>query len=171
MNREEMLLEGLRAGRVTINDALDYNHGIFYLSNHEMAMANSNPFALTGLLFTPMLKLQCTPEQLAYWLPLAESGRIIGSYTQTELGHGTFVSGIQTTATFDKETNEFIIHTPNLSATKHWPGALAYASTHTIVIARMIIDGRDYGIHAFIMQIRSLEDFKPLPGIELGDIG
>jgi acyl-CoA oxidase len=102
---------------------------------------------------------------------LAESGRIVGSYTQTELGHGTFVAGIQTTATFDKTTDEFVIHTPNLSATKYWPGALGFASTHTIVIARMIIEGKDYGIHSFIMQIRLLEDFKPLPGIELGDIG
>ncbi len=38
-------------------------------------------------------------------------------------------------------------------------------------MARLIIDGKDHGVHGFIMQIRSLEDGKPLPGIELGDIG
>jgi len=26
-------------------------------------------------------------------------------------------------------------------------------------------------VHPFIIQLRSLEDYKPLPGIELGDIG
>lgn len=35
----------------------------------------------------------------------------------------------------------------------------------------MIIDGKDLGVHAFIVQIRSLADFKPMSGIELGDIG
>lgn len=171
MNREEMLLDGLRASRITTGDSIDHGHGIFYQCNHEWAMSNASPFALTNLLFSPMIKLQCTPEQVAHWLPLADSGSIIGSYAQTELGHGTFVGGIETTATFDRKTDEFIIHTPSLSATKFWPGALGYAATHTIVIARLIIDKKDYGIHSFIMQIRSLTDFTPLPGIELGDIG
>ncbi|TVY18237.1 Peroxisomal acyl-coenzyme A oxidase 1 [Lachnellula arida] len=171
MDREEMLLEGLRAARVTVNDGMDHGHKVFYQCNHEWALSNANPFGLTGLLFIPMLKLQCNPEQLAHWLPLAESGMIIGSYAQTELGHGSFVAGLQTTATLDKGSDEFVIHTPSIPAVKYWPGALGYASTHTIVIARMIIDGKDYGIHSFIMQIRSLEDFKPLPGIELGDMG
>jgi len=166
-----MLLEGLRASRVTVRDGIDHHHDIFVQSNHEWAMSNSSPLALTQLLFVPMIKLQGTPEQIAHWVSLAESGAIIGSYTQTELGHGTFVAGIETTATFDKATDEFIIHTPSLSATKYWPGALGFASTHTIVIARLIIDQKDYGVHSFIMQIRSLLDFKPLPGLELGDIG
>lgn len=38
-------------------------------------------------------------------------------------------------------------------------------------MARLIIDKKDYGVHSFIMQIRSISDFTPLPGIELGDIG
>ncbi len=94
-----------------------------------------------------------------------------GSYTQTELAHGTFVGGIETTATLDKETDEFIIHSPTLTSIKYWPGAIGFASSHTILMARMIIDGKDLGIHAFVLQLRSLDDFKPMPGIELGDIG
>ena len=31
---------------------------------------------------------QGTEEQKAKWLPLAESNQIIGTYAQTELGHG-----------------------------------------------------------------------------------
>jgi acyl-CoA oxidase len=171
MNREEILIEGLRASRVTVGDGIDHCHDIFYQVNHEWALANSSPLAITQFLFLPMLRLQGTPEQIAHWLPLAESGSITGSYAQTELGHGTFVAGIETTATFDKETDEFIIHTPSLSATKYWPGALGFISTHIIVMARLIIDKKDYGVHSFIMQIRSISDFTPLPGIELGDIG
>jgi len=47
---------------------------------------------------------------------------IIGAYAQTELGHGSNVAGIETTATFDKATDEFVLHTPTLTATKYWPG-------------------------------------------------
>ena len=50
--------------------------------------------------------------------------KIMGCYAQTELGHGSNVQGLETTATFDKETDEFIIHTPNIKATKFWPGGL-----------------------------------------------
>jgi acyl-CoA oxidase len=81
------------------------------------------------------------------------------------------VGGIETTATFDHATDEFIIHSPSLTSTKYWPGALGFTATHSITMARLIIDTKDHGIHAFMMQIRSLADGKPLPGIELGDIG
>jgi acyl-CoA oxidase len=35
----------------------------------------------------------------------------------------------------------------------------------------MIIDGTFKGIHPFIVQIRSLDDHQPLPGIKVGDLG
>lgn len=38
-------------------------------------------------------------------------------------------------------------------------------------MARLIIDKKDYGMHPFILQVRSLEDHKTLPGITAGDIG
>ncbi len=38
-------------------------------------------------------------------------------------------------------------------------------------MARIMIDGKELGIHAIIVQIRSLEDFTPMPGSELGDVG
>ena len=38
-------------------------------------------------------------------------------------------------------------------------------------MARLIIGIKDHGVHPFIVQLRSLSDYTPLPGIELGDIG
>ena len=58
---------------------------------------------------------------------------------QTELGHGTFVRGLETTATYDPETQEFILHSPTLTSTKWWPGGMGKTSTHAVVMARLFI--------------------------------
>jgi acyl-CoA oxidase len=171
MNRQKLFLEGLRAGKITFEDGVDNNCDTFHHINHTGVLSNSNPFGLTHLLFIPCIQLLGTDEQISYWVPLAEKGKIVGSYAQTEMAHGSFVGGIETTATFDKETDEFVVHSPTMTSTKYWPGSLGFASSHTVLMARMIIDGKDHGVHSFVVQIRSLEDFKPLPGIELGDIG
>ena len=45
---------------------------------------------------------------------------------QTELGHGTFIRGLETTATYDPETEEFVLHSPTLSSYKWWAGGRKY---------------------------------------------
>lgn len=47
---------------------------------------------------------------------------LTASDPQTELAHGSNVAGLETTATFDERTDEFVIHTPSVSATKWWIG-------------------------------------------------
>lgn len=59
-----------------------------------------------------------TPEQQAEWLEKAETCRTLGTYVQTELGHGTFVRGLETTSTYDPSTQEFVINTPSITAYK-----------------------------------------------------
>ena len=36
---------------------------------------------------------------------------------------GTFIRGLETTATYDPATEEFIINSPTLTSMKFWPGA------------------------------------------------
>ncbi|XP_042303823.1 peroxisomal acyl-coenzyme A oxidase 2-like [Sceloporus undulatus] len=112
-----------------------------------------------------------TDEQIAKWVPLAEKFYIAGTYAQTELGHGTYLRGLETTATFDVATQEFILNTPSLSAMKWWPGDLGRTATHAVVFAQLYLKGKCYGMHPFLMQIRSLRDHSPLPGVTVGDIG
>ncbi len=83
-------------------------------------------------MFIPTLLSQASPDQQAEWLPKALGLKLIGTYAQTELGHGTFVRGLQTTATYDLQSQEFVIHTPTLTATKWWPGGLGKTSTHVV---------------------------------------
>ena len=56
------------------------------------------------------------------------------------------MASLETTATLDKATDEFVIHTPSITATKYWPGDLGRFTSHAIVFARLIIDGKDYGV-------------------------
>ncbi|KAH1223517.1 Peroxisomal acyl-coenzyme A oxidase 1 [Glycine max] len=122
-------------------------------------------------MFVPAIQGQGTDEQQQKWLPLAYRMQIIGCYAQTELGHGSNVQGLETTATFDPKTDEFVIHSPTLTSSKWWPGGLGKISTHAVAYARLIIGGEDHGVHGFIVQLRSLDDHLPLPGITIGDIG
>ncbi|OVA04668.1 Acyl-CoA oxidase [Macleaya cordata] len=122
-------------------------------------------------MFVPAIKGQGTKEQQEKWLPLAYKMQIIGCYAQTELGHGSNVQGLETTATFDPESDEFVINSPTLTSSKWWPGGLGKVSTHAVVYARLLTDGQDHGVHGFIVQLRSLDDHLPLPGITIGDIG
>ena len=110
-------------------------------------------------------------EQAQKWMPLVNSVKIIGCYAQTELGHGSNVAGLETTATLDMNTDEFVIHTPSITATKFWQGNMGVQATHAIVFARLLVAGNDYGVQSFIVPLRDLDTHKPLPGIEIGDIG
>ncbi|KAL1211138.1 putative peroxisomal acyl-coenzyme A oxidase 1.2 [Cardamine amara subsp. amara] len=122
-------------------------------------------------MFVPAIKGQGTEEQQQKWLSLANKMQIIGCYAQTELGHGSNVQGLETTATFDPKTDQFIMHSPTQTSSKWWPGGLGKVSTHAVVYARLITNGKDHGVHGFIVQLRSLDDHSPLPGITIGDIG
>lgn len=44
--------------------------------------------ALHRIAFVPFMRTQTTEEQKGKWLPEIESGRMLGCYAQTELGHG-----------------------------------------------------------------------------------
>ncbi|CAG4986312.1 unnamed protein product [Parnassius apollo] len=132
---------------------------------------DNSPFSLHYSMFIPTIKGQATEEQKAYWLKRANNMEIIGTYAQTELGHGTFIRGLETQATYDPETEEFILYSPTLSSYKWWPGSLAHTSNYCVVMARLFIKGKSHGIHPFMVQLRDEETHMPLPGIKLGEIG
>ncbi|OJA14153.1 hypothetical protein AZE42_09596 [Rhizopogon vesiculosus] len=130
------------------------------------------PISLHDVAFQPVFLGQGSPALMEnYWDLVNEKG-IQGCYLQTELGHGTNVARLETTSTYIPETQEFEINSPSLTSTKWWIGALGKSATHGAVQAKLILpNGKDTGPHLFFVQLRSLEDHKPLPGIIVGDIG
>ncbi|KAL0851510.1 hypothetical protein ABMA28_007301 [Loxostege sticticalis] len=135
------------------------------------AIRDISPFLLHNGMFLQTIQGQGTPEQQAEWMPKVQAMQIIGTYAQTELGHGTFLRGLETTATYDVKTEEFILNSPTLTSHKWWPGGLGTTVNHCIVAAQLYINGEKYGIHLFMVQIRDLETHMPLPGINVGEIG
>lgn len=117
------------------------------------------------------LTSHASDEQLKHWLPLAENYRMWGCFAQTELGHGSNISDLETTATYDASTREFILNTPTLSSTKWWIGALGTYATHALVMAKLILNGKDHGLAPFMVPVRDLETHKPLQGVTVGEIG
>ncbi|ORE14203.1 acyl-CoA oxidase [Rhizopus microsporus] len=124
-------------------------------------------------LFVGALQSNATSGQLGYWFQkgaLSLSG-MVGCFAMTELGHGSNVPGLETTATFDEASDQFIIHTPTLTATKWWIGGAAHSATHAAVFAQLIVKGKNYGTKCFVVPLRDPKTYNLLPGVNIGDIG
>ncbi|GMH95739.1 hypothetical protein TrST_g12682 [Triparma strigata] len=136
------------------------------------AVADDLPTLLHWGMFVPNIKCLCDDEQTKKWLPLCSDCRVVGCYAQTEMGHGSNVRGLETTAVYDKATESFTISTPTLTSTKFWPGSLGKSANTAMVIAQLIDStGANRGVHNFIVPIRDLNTHSPLPGVTVGDIG
>lgn len=134
-------------------------------------ISEPGPYNLHEVMFVVTIRDQGTPEQHEKFLKKAEDYEYIGCYAQTELGHGSNVRGLETTATWLPEEKCFVLHSPHLTASKWWIGGLGLTANHAIVMAQLIIGGKSYGPHPFVVQIRDLKTHQPLENIHIGDIG
>ena len=122
-------------------------------------------------MFETLIRYLGTDEQIKTYVQDLLDYKIMGCYSQTEIGHGSDVRSLQTTATYDSSEDWFIVNTPTLKDAKFWPGELGKVATHAVFQAKTILNGEDKGIQSFVCQIRHLDDHRPLKGLEIGDIG
>jgi acyl-CoA oxidase len=109
-------------------------------------------------------------DQRREWFPTITNLEAGGCYGQTVLGHGATLRARESTATLDKSTDEWVIDSPYLTSGKAWPGSFATIASHCVLYCRMVIDGKDYGINSFFVQLRDAQH-KCMPGVELYEMG
>ncbi|GAA1219686.1 acyl-CoA dehydrogenase [Rhodoglobus aureus] len=110
-----------------------------------------------------------TKEHHDKWLPDIMNLTTPGAFAMTEIGHGSDVASIATTATYDPDTDEFVINTPFRAAWKDYLGNAALHGKAATVFAQLITNDVNHGVHAFYVPLRDDNGF--LPGLSGEDDG
>ena len=111
-----------------------------------------------------------TAAHHAEYLPRIIDGTLPGCFAMTETGHGSDVQSLGTTATYDPETDELVVHTPDVRSRKDYIGGAARDGRLAAVFAQLVTGGESHGVHCVLVPIRD-EDGTPLPGVTIGDCG
>lgn len=93
---------------------------------------------------------------------------LLGCFAMTETGHGSDVQSLETTATYDPETQEFVIDSPTRTSRKDYIGGAAETARVAAVFAQLITKGEGHGVHCFVVPIRD-DEGNDLPGVTTSD--
>ncbi|MHA3722988.1 acyl-CoA dehydrogenase family protein [Leucobacter sp. HY1910] len=149
------------------------NHGGNIAAFQELVLADPSMQIKGGVqwgLFGAAILHLGTTEHHEKWLPDVISLKLPGAFAMTEIGHGSDVASIGTTATYDPESEEFEIHTPFAGAWKEFLGNAALHGQAAVVFAQLITNEVNHGVHAFFVPIRTPAG-DMLPGVGSEDDG
>ncbi|GAY17147.1 acyl-CoA dehydrogenase [Mycobacterium sp. shizuoka-1] len=93
---------------------------------------------------------------------------LVGCFAMTETGHGSDVQSLETTATYDPATQEFVINSPTPTSRKDYIGGAAETARVAAVFAQLITEGQTHGVHCFVVPIRD-DTGNDLPGVTTSD--
>jgi acyl-CoA oxidase len=103
-------------------------------------------------------------------LPDALSLELPGCFAMTETGHGSNVQALETTATYDADADQLVVHTPTRSARKDYIGNAALHGRLAVVFAQLEVGGEGHGVHAVLVPIRDAAG-RARPGVDIEDCG
>jgi acyl-CoA oxidase len=104
------------------------------------------------------------------YLPGMADLSLPGCFAMTETGHGSDVQSILTTATYDPETDELVVHSPSPAARKDYIGGAARDARLAAVFAQLVVGEEQHGVHCVLVPLRD-ESGQPMPGVTIGDCG
>ncbi|MCW4385462.1 acyl-CoA dehydrogenase family protein [Salinibacterium sp. SYSU T00001] len=149
------------------------DHGGSIVSFEELILGDPSMQIKSGVqwgLFGSAVLHLGTEHHHRTFLPGIISFEVPGIYAMTETGHGSDVDAVGTTATYDEQTEEFVVHTPFRGAWKDYLGNAAKHGIAAVVFAQLITKGVNHGVHAFYVPVRD-ENGEYLPGIGGEDDG
>ncbi|MGW6332187.1 acyl-CoA dehydrogenase family protein [Nocardia rhamnosiphila] len=95
-----------------------------------------------------------------------DTGASTGVAMFTELGYGSDAFHLETTATWQPHSRTFQLDSPTAKSVKFMPNTAAEGVPKTvIVVARLIIEGRDEGVWPFLMELRTRDGLSE--GVEV----
>ena len=149
------------------------NHGGNIASFEELTTADPSLQIKAGVqwgLFGSAVLHLGTERNHREFLPDIIDFTVPGCFAMTETGHGSDVQSIATTATYDAETETFVISTPFRAAWKDYIGNAAQDGRAAVVFAQLVTQGRNHGVHAFYVPLRDATGAF-LPGVGGEDDG
>jgi acyl-CoA oxidase len=93
-----------------------------------------------------------------------------GCFAMSEQAHGSNVRDLETVARYDPDAEEFVVNTPHDGARKEWIGNAAVHGQLATVFAQLETQGERYGVHAFLVPIRT-PDGTARPRVRIADCG
>jgi acyl-CoA oxidase len=63
------------------------------------------------------------------------------------------------------------LNTPNETGLKFWIGGSAEIANIGVIWAKLIIKGKSYGVHPFVVPLRDKKTMKVYDGVRIGDCG
>ncbi|OQR81702.1 acyl-coenzyme A oxidase 3, peroxisomal [Thraustotheca clavata] len=141
-------------------------HEIAGLTNPSMATKMTVQFNLFG---GTVLKLG-TGTHHDMLLDGIDSLDDVGCFGLTELGYGNNAIEMETTAVYDKATDEFIIDSPTILSQKYWITNSAVHAKWVVVFAQLSVEGEHHGIQAFLVRIRD-DDMNICKNVRVEDMG
>lgn len=92
--------------------------------------------------------------------------RRIGTFLCTEVAHGNDAAAVETTATYDRARDGFVLHTPHLGAQKFMPNTSPAGGPKSgLVAARLLVGDTDHGV--FLLLVPLTDASQALPGVRI----
>jgi acyl-CoA oxidase len=163
----------VKTGLLRFTDARN-NPEKFFLAHRLLVDSSRGPgfairFTVLYNLFGGTVLSLSSPEQVKILDQMQERGEL-GCFALTEKLAGVNSGlSVETICTWDSSKQCFILNTPTTGSEKNWISQ-GLTAQYACVIANLVIAGKQYGPHGFIMRLRD-EKGNVVNGVTLTDMG